>query len=383
MRRFGDAALADLASGTSQAIRRACSRSIPFQEAVLRVDGLADVGELLIVAGEAHCGLIKAQLAELGRNARLMVEPGGRDSAPAIAAAARWISRDDPAGVAVVLAADHDVPDAEAFRVATATAAAAARNGAIVTFGVKPTEPSTAYGYILAGAALGDMGVCEIEAFVEKPSAEVARDYLAQGYLWNSGNFVFRVDTFLAELETYAPDIAAAAAAAVENGEMEGSAFRLSDDFLASPKLSVDYAVLEQSTHTAVLPVSYRWSDLGAWDAILAASDRDHNGNAVTGTAELVDCFNTLVRVADDQTVAVVGARDLAVIVEPNGVLICDLASSQSVKQLIERRGAPQPRANRDRIGEAKRELAVEAAALDLWRRGSALPVWSALGFDS
>ena len=354
-----------------------------FQDTVLRVAPLAGSADILVVTGGAHVDLIQAQLSEIGVGAQLIVEPEGRDSAAAIAAAACWIAARDPAGVAVVVAADHETPDASAFRAgADSAAAAAARDGVIVTFGITPTSPSTAYGYIQPGAALGSGGVRLVERFVEKPGLEDAQSCVSEGYLWNSGNFVFRIDVFLAELERYEPRIAAAARAAVENADALGSVVRLSDDFLGSPGRSVDHAVLERTRRAAVLPVSYAWSDLGAWDAVLAASDRDADGNAATGPVERLDCSNTLARAQDGQVVALIGLSDVAVIVEPDAILVCALDSTQSVKRLLQRPRFQSQDAPPTDIPGLKRALAAESAALDLWRRGSALPVWSTLGFD-
>jgi mannose-1-phosphate guanylyltransferase/mannose-6-phosphate isomerase len=353
-----------------------------FQDAVLRVAPLADLSTLLVVTGPTHVGLIQAQLLEVGIDAKLIVEPEGRDSAAAIAAAAHWIAARDPTGIAVVVAADHEIADAEAFRGAVTTAAAAAQDGLIVTFGVTPTLPSSAYGYIQPGSPLGAGLVRKVERFVEKPGPEDAGAYVSQGYLWNSGNFVFRVDSFLGELEHHAPKVAEAAKAAMESNTAIGSLLRLSDDFLRSPRISIDHAVLEKTQKAAVLPVSYPWSDLGAWEAVLIASDRDADGNAVAGPVELADCVNTLVRTHEDQVVAVIGMDGVAVIVEPGAVLVCALGSSQDVKGLLERPRFRPPLDPPADVPSLKRSLEAESTTLDLWRRGSALPVWSTIGFD-
>ena len=357
-------------------------RRSTFQKTVLRFDGLGEGSTVIIVAGRAHTEIISDQLAELGRAAQLIVEPEGRDSAAAIAAAAYWIASRDPTGIALVVASDHDLPDTSAFIEAAEVAIRSATEGVIVTFGVRPATPSSAYGYIRIGPPIGDSGAYKAAAFVEKPSAALAKAYIQEGYLWNSGNFVFEVAVFLAELAIHAPAVAQAVLTAVDDAKATPSGVFLGQAFLTSPRISVDHAVLEPSDRTAVVPVSYAWSDLGSWDAVLAASERDEYGNAITGRAQLLDCSSTLVRAGGDQHVAVVGAKNIAVIVEPHAILVCDLAASQSVKRVLESREIGLAATPTDAVGSLKRFLVAEAVGLDLWLRTSALPLWGAVGMD-
>ena len=350
-----------------------------FQQTVLRLVGLTDAAAPVIVAGIAHRHLISAQLAPLDLTAQLILEPEGRDSAPAIAAAVEWISQTDPDALALVVAADHDVPEGAAFRKGVEAARSAARAGAIVTFGVAPTSPSTAYGYIRPGAIIGPGPAHRVDAFVEKPTAAVAQTYLEQGYLWNSGNFVFALATFRDELQRWAPDIASAVGNAVANGVSENGVLTLGGAFAKASRISIDYAVLERSSRVAVAPVSYPWSDLGSWEAVMAASPKDADGNALRGGVQLLDTRNSLARVSTDQTVALVGVRDIAVIVEDGAVLVCDLSASQNVKSLQSGAQTAPPNSG---AHDLERQLAAEAAALDLWFRSSALPLWSTLGRD-
>jgi mannose-1-phosphate guanylyltransferase / mannose-6-phosphate isomerase len=244
-----------------------------FQNTVRRVAAIPGAAEPVIVAGVSHAERLRSQLAGVGLSATLLLEPEARDSAAAMAAAAAFVAARDPQGVLVVVAADHHIPDDAAFRAAVIVAARAAMQGAIVTLGVKPTFPSTAYGYIRAGTAGGE--VRPVLAFVEKPDEATAAAHVAAGYLWNSGNFIVRADRLLEELAAHAPAVRTSAQRAVAEMVADG---RLGESFRAAPKISIDYAVMEKTDRAAVLPVDFAWSDLGAWDAILAASDRDDRG---------------------------------------------------------------------------------------------------------
>ncbi len=353
-----------------------------FQSTVERMARATGDRAPIVVAGGDHAGHIRRQLAELGRGeAVLLVEPQGRDSAPAIAAAAAWIVRHDPDAVGVMVASDHALPDVEAFVAAVRTAAAAAEHGAIVTFGVTPTQASEAYGYIRPGEPLAGVdGAARVLRFAEKPDRETAERYIAGGYLWNSGNFVFRAATLLEELDRHAPEVARAARGAVEAAGDGPGEHRLGDAFLSAPKVSIDYAVMEKTDRAAVVPLTAAWSDLGAWDAVHAASERDAHGNAAPENAILHEARGSLVRVSTGQRVAVLGLEGVAVIVESDAVLVADLSASQGVKQVVER-------FNRDAAGKTagadpEERIRRHARELGLWMRANALPLWGTLGAD-
>ncbi|WP_333587817.1 AGE family epimerase/isomerase [Phenylobacterium sp.] len=345
-----------------------------FQETVLRVAGVAGARQVVVVAGRGHGRLIAEQLAVLDVPAVVLLEPEARDSAPAMAAACAWIAGQDPDGVAVVVAADHHVPDPAAFRAAADQAVNAARAGHIVTLGIAPREASTAYGYISPGEAAD--GARKVAAFVEKPDAATARSYIDQGYLWNSGNFVVSAQVLLDELDAFAPEIARAARSAVEGSQAaDGDAGLLGPAFRQAPKISIDYAVMEKTRRAAVLPVDFAWSDLGAWDAVHAAGAADDAGNVVQGQAVLVEAVGNLVRASQGTQVALVGVRDLAVVVEGGQVLVCDLAESQKVKAAVE---AVKAKGRPARFAS----LAEAADWFDTWLRTSALPLWWTVGAD-
>ena len=345
-----------------------------FQDTVLRMRQLAGAGAPVIVTGQAHLEVIRSQLHDIGVDAILIVEPEGRDSAPAMAAAAAWIADRHPGAIAVGVASDHHIPDVQAFCAAAGIAVKAAEAGAIVTFGVKPAQASTAYGYIEPGEALAIPGALKTRRFVEKPNAETAQGYLEAGYLWNSGNFVFSPSRLLAELDEHAPGVVEKARAGLAGGRKSGNALILGVDFLSSPRISIDYAVMEKTAHAAVVPVDYAWSDLGSWQAIHEAAARDEGGNSLMGSVRLRRSRDVLVRSATDQLVTVLGLENVGVVVEPDAILVCHLDSSQDVKGLVDGLAPAAPAEDP--------ELIRAGGALRDWLMASALPMWWALGFD-
>lgn len=341
-----------------------------FQETVHRVAPLTvGGGSVLVVAGRDHAAAIGAQLGDVP--AVLLVEPEGRDSAPAMAAAAEWIVRRDPSGVALFVASDHHIPDAEGFRAAVREGVRAAEAGRIVTFGVKPTEPSPAYGYIQPQGA----GLSPVRRFVEKPDRARAAEYVAAGYLWNSGNFVARADVLLEELESHAPDVARAARTALP--QTDATRIELDASFAAAPRISIDYAVMEKSDRVSVLPVGFGWSDLGAWDAV-AATGGASRGLWIGGDGDGAN----LVRAAEGMVIATAGVSDLAIIAEPDAVLVCHLSRSQEVKGLVERLRELSP-AHLHGAAAGASSFAARAADFDRWMRLDALPLWATLGVDA
>lgn len=341
-----------------------------FQETVQRVLDLKDGVRPLVVAGVAHKAAILDQLAAISVEADLLLEPEPRDSAAAMAAAAAWIAKRAPAAVAVIVSADHCVPDAQAFRQAMDAAVAGARAGRIVTLGVRPTFPSSAYGYIRPQDGEGLQPVLQ---FVEKPDAKTASEYLAAGYLWNSGNFVAPVALLLEEFAQYAPKVLEAVGAAMGSAPISGVQV-LGEAFRQAPKISLDYAVMEKTSRAAVLPVDFVWSDVGVWDAVLDASVKDVEGNAATGDVVLIDAANSLVRAGPGRRVAAIGVSDLAIVVDGSDVLVCDLAHSQVVKAAVDRFKAEGP------VRTNAANLKAAQAWYAQWLNTSALPLWATLG---
>jgi mannose-1-phosphate guanylyltransferase / mannose-6-phosphate isomerase len=336
-----------------------------FQEAVLRARPL---GELVVLGGAAHARLIAEQLADLGVRATVLLEPEGRDTCAAVAVAAAWVAQRDPGGVVAILPADHHIPDAAAFRAAVEATLPAARGGAIVTLGLRPTSASQALGYIQPAAGPEDLR--PVAAFVEKPDAEGAAALVEAGALWNSGTFVATAATFRDEIARCAPDVAQAAAQAVAGAEQLDGAVKLGAALAQSPKIAFDRAVMERTERGAVLVAAFAWSDLGAWDAVLAASMADDHGNVLAGTATALASSQVLVRAAPGMQVAVVGAARLAVVAEADAVLVCDLDHAQAVRDAAGPGGA--------RFGD----LAAAARWFDAWLRTAALPLWATVGVD-
>lgn len=352
-----------------QFIPLAGNRSL-FQETVERVAPLASKGgKLIVVAGIVHRQWLLDQLAELGisDNVQILLEPEARDSAAAMAAAALWTVSHDPDGINIFVASDHHIPDHKAFRDAACEAARAAGDGQIVTLGVKPREPSTAYGYINPEGP----GLAAVRAFREKPDALSAADYIKAGYLWNSGNFIVAARTLIEEMQARAPAVEAAVRQSL--GENPAPVQVLADVFRNAPKISVDYAVMEKTQRASVLAVDFAWSDLGAWDAIAAT------GEGEFGQHILEDADGCLVRAPEGVLVGVMGVSDLAIIAEKDAILVCDLKRAQDVKKLVERvrTGYPQhldfARPEPESLGQGARRFAD-------WLRCSSLPLWATLG---
>lgn len=337
-----------------------------FQSTVLRVAPLAADGRVIVVAGAGHADAVAAQLAEIGAEATVLLEPEARDSGPAMAAAAAFIERLDPDGVAAIMASDHHIPDAEAFRDAVRTAAAEAANGRIVTLGVTPTSPSSAYGYICPSGP----GLAAVSRFVEKPDVETAARYVAEGFLWNSGNFIVSARALMEELAAHAPAIAEHARASLPDRAGTGAAIRLADAFRSAPKISIDYAVMEKSDRTSVLPVDFAWSDVGAWDSVM------ETGRGQAGLHVGVDSDNCLVRAPEGMAVATLGVSNIAVIVEPDAVLVCALDRAQEVKAVVDRIKVEAP----DHADIPDRREPAPFARFGDWMRTSALPLWTTLG---
>lgn len=298
----------------------------PFQETVLRAAPLAGRGRLLVAGSVAHRAVIRRQLDQLGVAAHLILEPEGRDSAPAVAVVAAWTRRCDPSGVNVFLPADHHVPDAGAFRRAALQAARLAGRDRIVALGLRPAHASSAYGYISPAGH----GPSVVGAFVEKPDPAAAERLIAAGALWNSGVLVASAETLTHEIQALAPDVAAAAMASLPDCTA-ASATLLSPAFLKAPRLSIDHAVMERTRRAWVLPVDFDWSDLGAWDAVAA------RGRNIRGACVLEDAEDCLAHAGDGMVVAAIGVRNLAIVAERDAVLVCDLSRAQDVKAVVAR----------------------------------------------
>ena len=311
-----------------------------FQETVRRAMALPGVADPLLICNDEHRFMIAEQLRALGQApAAIVLEPVGRNTAPAVALAALDVVRRDPEGLLLVLPADHLVADQAAFAAAVAQAAHLARDGWLVTFGITPERAETGYGYIRQGAML-DTGGCayQVAAFVEKPDAATAAAYLGSGdYLWNSGMFLFRARDVLAELGAHRPDILVACEAAMAGAASDLDFVRLDKvAFTACPAESIDYAIMEHTRKAAVVPASIGWNDIGAWDALWAVGDKDAAGNVCRGDVLLEAASNNLVR-AESRLVAALGVDDLVIVETPDAVLVARKDCVQDVKRIVER----------------------------------------------
>jgi mannose-1-phosphate guanylyltransferase / mannose-6-phosphate isomerase len=306
-----------------------------FQEALARVNERTLFAAPIVMTSDAFRFFARRQAQELGLDPTVVLEPLRRDSAAAIAAAATIARGRDPSAIVLTLAADHVIFDLDLFRAACLAGRAAAAEGRIVTFGIRPSAPKTGYGYIRPGAALGHDGVHAVAAFVEKPDEATAARYLADGYLWNSGNFLFRADVLLDELARFAPQVAQAADAAVAKATTDLGFVRLdADAFAKAPQTSIDYALMERTDRAAVVKGRFRWSDIGNWAAVLDIAERDAAGNALHGPALALGAQDCLIH-ADDVLTSVVGAKDMMVVASRDAVLVVPRERAEQVKELV------------------------------------------------
>lgn len=307
-----------------------------LQNTISRVCGIAEGLAPIVVVGEDHRFITRSQIDELGLAAdyTILLEPVGRNTAPAIAGAAEYVKNvvGDPEVVLLVLPADHLIRQVNAFQKAVAEAADKAAAGAIVTFGIEPRQPETGYGYI-EGADDG-----RVLSFKEKPEREVAEQYLAAGnYFWNSGMFAFSIETFRAEMETHAPEILSAMTNSVNGGTRDGRFYRFSEKEMEQcPSESIDYALMEKTDKAVVVAADLGWSDIGSWQALYEVLDKDENGNVFMGDVVLEGTRNSLVR-AEDLMVAAVGLEDTLVVETVDAVLVAPLSRSQDVKKVVNR----------------------------------------------
>jgi mannose-1-phosphate guanylyltransferase/mannose-6-phosphate isomerase len=324
-----------------------------LQTTLLRVAGLPGVLPPVVVVGEDHRFITLSQIEELGifEEFTILLEAKGRNTAPAISGAAWYCKREDEDLVLLVLPADHIILRREAFAEAVEKARGLAEKGAIVTFGIQPTNPETGYGYIEKGE--GD----RVASFTEKPDLGTAVDYLASGrYFWNSGMFAFSLETLLAEMEEHAPEIRAAMEQAVSTGEADQRFFRFAGEAMEGcPSDSIDYALMEKTTKAAVVAADLGWSDIGSWRALWEMQERDDYGNTVKGDVILEDTKDCMVS-AEKRLVATVGLRDTLVVETADAVLVSPLSRSQDVKKLVSRLQA-----------EERKEYAIHATAYRPW----------------
>ena len=292
----------------------------------------------IVICNDEHRFLIAEQLREDGVKARIVLEPVGRNTAPAATVAALLIAKDDPDAVVLLVPSDHVIADIEAFRAAVFTAEAAAARGGIVTFGIKPAIAETGYGYLAGGAPLREAPGClKLERFVEKPDRATAERYLADGsYFWNSGIFLFKASELLKEVERLEPAIVTACRDAIEKARQDLDFVRLDEAaFGRSPSLSLDYAVMEHTPKAAVVPVEMGWSDVGSWHALWDISEKGEEGNAIKGDVLLEGVRNSYLR-SDGPLLAAVGVEDLVIVATTDAVLVSRRDRAQDVRKIVD-----------------------------------------------
>lgn len=317
-----------------------------LQATVARMDGIAELAEPLLVCNDEHRFVVAEQLRLLGKQGKVILEPFGRNTAPALALAALWAQQQGGDPVLVVMPADHVILEGDVFRRAVAKAAKLAETGGAVTFGITPDCPETGYGYIQQGAALaGESGAFKLARFVEKPNRETAESYLDSGdFLWNSGIFVMRASTWLNALAVCRPDILQACQKALQSGGQDGDFIRVDRAaFEQCPSDSIDYAVMERLTagiaglpESAVIPLAAGWSDVGAWDALWKVLPKCGEGNATRGDVMLEGCSDTLV-ISESRLVACIGLSNVVVVETDDAVLVAHHDATQDVKKIVDR----------------------------------------------
>jgi len=320
--------------GKPKQFMKIASQHSLLQNTILRCTGDQYFEKPIIVGADEHRFLIKEEVHNLDMDADIILEPVARNTCAAIAAAAFFQEQIDPDVPILVVAADHWIKDTQAFSQAVNAASVLAEQDHLVTFGVRPTYPATGYGYIMQGEACGDG--FKVEKFIEKPDQETAKDFITKGFLWNSGNFVFKPSVFLRELEALNNEIYTSVKSAFENKKIDLGFHRLDQSSLTDcPSVSVDVAVMEQTDKAAVLPVDYDWSDIGSWSEIEGFGEQKPNGNASFGDAHFHSTTNTFVH-SEGKLTATLGLENAIVVTMNDVVMVADKAYSQEVKHLVE-----------------------------------------------
>jgi mannose-1-phosphate guanylyltransferase/mannose-6-phosphate isomerase len=309
-----------------------------LEETVERLRPLIEPSQVMVVTNEGHA---RGEAYHALVPFRTLLEPVGRNTAPAIAVAAALLLDEGEDPVMVVLPADHVIRDVPAFQHALGQAIETAAAGRLVTFGLRPDRPETGFGYIKAGAGPGP--ALPVQHFIEKPDQATAGRFLAEGgYYWNSGMFVWRASAILAEIEKHLPEVGAVLAelrAAWKQGGDAGAAMKA--HFPRMPAISIDYGVLEKSGNVALVPCDIGWSDVGSWDAIHDIADKDARGNAFQGNVLALDCANTLIR-GGKRLIAAIGLEDLCIIETADAILVCRRGETQRVREVVDALAARQ-----------------------------------------
>lgn len=315
------------------------SKHSMLQETVLRLSGFTGISDPIVVCNQEHRFIIAEQLQQIGvTNARLILEPEGKNTAPAAYIASLYVQREyGKEATLLVLPADHLIRNIETFQQAVHSAVAISQQDYLVTFGVQPSHPETGYGYIRCGEALSE-DAYRVDRFVEKPDLDTAKNYLAENkYLWNSGMFVFSAREFQKEMQHYAPAITSACQLAFERAKTDLDFVRLDPEaFAQSPSDSIDYAVMEKTKKAVVVPLKADWSDLGSWSSLWESMPKDAHDNVLTGDVLTHNVSNSYIR-AEHKLVAAVGITDHVIIETDDAILVADKNSTQDVKEIVKK----------------------------------------------
>lgn len=353
-----------------------------FQQTLQRVSDPDLFEDPIVITSEAFEFFARRQAGIVNRPVSFILEPCRRDSAAAVAVAALLVEHLSPGSPVLVLAADHIILDDALFLDAVRSGLAATGDGKIVVFGLPPTAPKTNFGYIRPGGPAGENeDVKLVEAFFEKPEPGKALAYLRDGYLWNSGNFLFRSDVMIEEFDEHAPDVLAAARGAIAAAQSDRGIMQLDEAvFSAAPKISIDYAVMQKSRNVAVVVGRFRWSDIGSWDAIWEILPHDENGNAALGHGLMVESRNCLVH-SEGILTTVIGGTDLVVVATGDAVLVCPRERIQEIKVVVEKlqaEGAREASSHRrnfqtwgyvDSVAEGVQRFVIDPAGVIGYRR--------------
>jgi mannose-1-phosphate guanylyltransferase/mannose-6-phosphate isomerase len=324
-----------------------------IQDTVSRLNGIASLGAPIIVCNEEHRFMIAEQMREINiQTSAIVLEPFGRNTAPAVAIssikaieiAAQTHSKADEDVIVLVLPADHVIENITAFHNAVATGYQAAMDNKLVTFGIIPDSPETGYGYIRAGKASADnTDVRAVEQFVEKPDKQTAESYIKQGsYYWNSGMFMFKASVYLHELERFNKEMLSASKQALQQGATDLDFIRLhKESFVKCPADSIDYAVMEKTSHAVVIPVDIGWNDIGSWTALWDVGEKDKHGNVTHGDVCVIDSNNNYIH-SEKRLVSVVGVKDHVIVETADAVLFAHKDAAQNVKDIVAKLKATQ-----------------------------------------
>ncbi|MEH6499678.1 MAG: mannose-1-phosphate guanylyltransferase/mannose-6-phosphate isomerase [Pseudoalteromonas distincta] len=320
-----------------QFLRLTSNKISMLQQTIERLEGI-EITQPLLICNEEHRFLAAEQLRQIGYNhASIILEPAGRNTAPAIALAALQLTAKGDNPLMLVLAADHLISDTEAFHQSIRRALPLAESGKLVTFGIVPTKAETGYGYIEQGEILGNDGF-SVARFVEKPDQTTAEQYLASGkFFWNSGMFLFHAQRYLDELKTFQPEILDACIKAMQSPTHDLDFTRVdAEAFAACPDDSIDYAVMENTSDAAMVTMDAGWSDIGSWSALWDVSEKDSHGNSTVGDVMALGTTNSLIR-SDSRLIATVGVSDLIIVETKDALLVAHKDSVQDVKKVVER----------------------------------------------